>query len=74
MRRLALVAGVWLTTGCGGEGGPMGEADAGAAVTTYCCSINSRAYDCPDQAAVEQCANLNGPDPSRCSRRASPCG
>lgn len=41
--------------------------------TTFCCSINGRSYDCPDQSSVEQCANLDNPDPSRCTRRTSSC-
>jgi hypothetical protein len=60
----------------GSEGGSASGTggSSSSSSTTFCCSINSTSYDCPNQAAVEKCANLSNPDPSDCTRRTARCG
>lgn len=57
----------------GGTSGGTGGGSTSSTTTTFCCSINSRSFDCPDQAAVQKCANLDNPDPSDCTRRSTSC-
>ncbi|MCU0698741.1 MAG: hypothetical protein MUC96_19745 [Myxococcaceae bacterium] len=60
-------------SGGGGGSSGTGGGSSSSSSASFCCSINSTSYDCPNQAAVEKCANLSNPDPSDCTRRSARC-